>query len=192
MGARLSAIRAGRFLPPGRLLVLISIRGWVNLRAIVWLEGLGKLKKSTSSGTQTNKLPACSIAPQPITLSCASVLLCHTNLMESCFQEMLLNFSLIFSFTMDYSGWVWRKIRFAWLLFCGVDPLALLHWNLLNFWKWNMTCPLCVHLRILYEEHNPFVCSVLIIDTLQESQNVFTLWYQLVWHLMNMFWCTVI
>jgi hypothetical protein len=34
-------------------------------RAIVQLEGLGKLKKSTSSGTQTSDLPACSIVLQP-------------------------------------------------------------------------------------------------------------------------------
>jgi hypothetical protein len=34
----------------------------------VQLEGLGKLKKSTSSGTQTGDLPACSIVPQPTTL----------------------------------------------------------------------------------------------------------------------------
>jgi hypothetical protein len=33
----------------------------------VQLEGLGKLKKSTSSGTRTGDLPACSIVPQPTT-----------------------------------------------------------------------------------------------------------------------------
>jgi hypothetical protein len=34
----------------------------------VVLEGLGKLKKSTSSGTRSGDLPACSIVPQPTTL----------------------------------------------------------------------------------------------------------------------------
>jgi hypothetical protein len=34
----------------------------------VRLEGLGKLKKITSSGTRTGDLPACSIVPQPTTL----------------------------------------------------------------------------------------------------------------------------
>jgi hypothetical protein len=34
----------------------------------VRLEGLGKLKKSTSSGTRTGNLRACSIVPQPTTL----------------------------------------------------------------------------------------------------------------------------
>jgi hypothetical protein len=45
MAVRLSAILAARHIPPGRFLVLISVRGGVNLRAIVRLEGLDKLKK---------------------------------------------------------------------------------------------------------------------------------------------------
>jgi hypothetical protein len=58
MAARLSALRAGRLLPPGRFLVLIFVRGWVDPMAIVRRERLGKLKKSTSSGTWTDDLPA--------------------------------------------------------------------------------------------------------------------------------------
>jgi hypothetical protein len=50
MAVRLSALCTGPTLPPGIFLVLISVRGWIDPRAIVQLEGLGKLKKSTSSG----------------------------------------------------------------------------------------------------------------------------------------------
>jgi hypothetical protein len=67
-GTRLSALRAGRFLPTGRFMILISVRGWVDSRAIIRLEGVDKLKKSTSSGTRTGHLLTCSMVPQPATL----------------------------------------------------------------------------------------------------------------------------
>jgi hypothetical protein len=42
-------------LPPGRILVLISVRGWVDARAIVGLERLGLLKNPmTSSEIETS------------------------------------------------------------------------------------------------------------------------------------------
>jgi hypothetical protein len=53
MTERLSTLQAGRPLPPGRFLVLISVRGWVNPRSIMRLEGLGQLKNlMTSSGIE--------------------------------------------------------------------------------------------------------------------------------------------
>jgi hypothetical protein len=70
MAVMLSPLRAGHALSAGRFLVLISGRGWFVLRAIVHLEGLGKFKKSNDlNGNRTRELTACSIAPQPTTLT---------------------------------------------------------------------------------------------------------------------------
>jgi hypothetical protein len=64
-------------------LVLISVGGWVNVWTIVWLEGLGKLKKSNGLiGTRSRDLLPCSIAHQPIKLLHAShvfIALCLIN-----------------------------------------------------------------------------------------------------------------
>jgi hypothetical protein len=46
---RLSVLRAGCPVPPGRFLVLISVRGWVDPRAIVRLEWLGQWKNPVTS-----------------------------------------------------------------------------------------------------------------------------------------------
>jgi hypothetical protein len=47
-----SALRVGRPLSPGRDLILISVRGCVDPRVIVRLEGLGQLKITVTSGIE--------------------------------------------------------------------------------------------------------------------------------------------
>jgi hypothetical protein len=49
---------------------ILSVKSWEDPRAIVRLEGLGKLKKNSmaSSGLETATFWAYSIAPQPITI----------------------------------------------------------------------------------------------------------------------------
>jgi hypothetical protein len=48
----------------GKSLVLLPVRGGVDLKAIIWLEGLDKLKKSNDLiGNRIYNLSACNIVP---------------------------------------------------------------------------------------------------------------------------------
>jgi hypothetical protein len=61
---------AGRPLPPGRFMVLISIRGWVDPRGHSAAGRIRSVEKSNGLfGNRTRDLPSCSIMTQPTMLS---------------------------------------------------------------------------------------------------------------------------
>jgi hypothetical protein len=63
MAVRLSALRAGRYLLPGRFLVLISVRDWVDPRGHSSTGMIRSIKQSNALiGNRTRDLAACSSA----------------------------------------------------------------------------------------------------------------------------------
>jgi hypothetical protein len=114
MAPRLSALHADHFSPPGKFLVLISVRCCVDPRAMVWLEGLGKLKISTSSRTWTSNLLACSIVPQPTMLPHVRVWI----YIQSNLQWILLPSSAFCLFgSLQSRTWRWHVHKKCWLTF---------------------------------------------------------------------------
>jgi hypothetical protein len=64
--ARLSALHTAHLYPQEIFLVLISVRGWVDPRAIVRPEGFSMKKSSDNISNLTRNIPVCSAVPQPL------------------------------------------------------------------------------------------------------------------------------
>jgi hypothetical protein len=68
MAVRLSAIRAGRPLSPGRFLIFISVRNWVDPQGHSAAGRIRSIEKSSDLiGEWNPRLLACSVVPQPTT-----------------------------------------------------------------------------------------------------------------------------
>jgi hypothetical protein len=122
MAVRLSALSTGSPLPPGKFLVLISVRGWVDLRVIVRLEGLGQLEKSNNLiGDRTRDLPACSKVPQTNTLPRVSEfpsywvinlhLLCYGLYFRAQSNPLWIRHQIINLMVMNSHSWSWDLLE---------------------------------------------------------------------------------
>jgi hypothetical protein len=133
MAVRLSALRAGRALPPR----LISVRGWVDPRTIVRLEGLGQFKKIHLIGTRTRDLPACSIVPQPTTVPRAPWNFWYSILFKNLWSHRHLELQIILGLGKKWQAWVGSANLYNRILFyirkCSLysifmsKPRTLLH-----------------------------------------------------------------
>jgi hypothetical protein len=110
---RLSALGAGRHLPPGRLLALISVRGWVDPRAIVLVVGLGKLKNPmTSSEIEPATFGLHSASTNYATAMAVSQIKysCMVTLYATCYLKFgLLSWEVLYNNIQHYLEHVWYK-----------------------------------------------------------------------------------
>jgi hypothetical protein len=130
MAVRLSALRAGRPLPPGRFLVFISVRSWVGPRAIVQLEGLGQLKNPmTSSGSWNSVLQNLRVRHHPMRSHFAYIL-------NQCNQIHLTD-----QFFNDSTKFIWISA----FKYCSTDIIHLnsLKRKSMEMYWWGMSQIIC-------------------------------------------------
>jgi hypothetical protein len=132
MAVRLSALYVGHPNYPRRFLLLVSIRGRVDPRAIVQLEGLGELKKANDLiGNRIPDFLACSIVPKPTTLSCASVW--DDNMNDKWIEKDMegSGYGLIWYILLEWVRWMTGYLRIGdcritHIAFCDLRPCNLI------------------------------------------------------------------
>jgi hypothetical protein len=125
MVVRMLALGASCPLPPGRFVVLISVRGWVDPRAIVWLEVSGQLKRiqwphrelnQRPSGLQHNVLT--NYATAFITTKKVKIEFVDSNdaiiHVILWFNHIWENQSNNWDLDRGQTEWIWDKIKFVW------------------------------------------------------------------------------
>jgi hypothetical protein len=192
MALRLSALHAGPAViyPPGRFLVLISVKGWVDPRAIVRLEGLGQLKKSNDFiGIRIRDLPACSIVPQP-SYATAYPIIYPIN--SNYWMLTFYGFSY-FIISLRHNGWnvshkrnpcypFWvTEIPFSTVLFLFGSSLRGFGGSLCTFSRswcpWTQTVYCCVWTELKNAFKHPKLCSYGDTNSLYQAQ--YHLWLSL-------------
>jgi hypothetical protein len=115
---RLSVLHTGHPLPPGRFLVLISIRGSFDPRAIVQLEGLVKLKKKNPPLWDLNPRPSCLRHSASVNYSTMCSSSCHNAIVILFFKVRMIRFLPLLTYYLDsalictiYEQWNSRNLH---------------------------------------------------------------------------------